>query len=228
MNRDLTNTFRFFLDECLPPFLRDNKYFIYPFFYLAFRGLHISTAMNFKTLASTLSSDQYRQLYQDLSCISRDRLTDLNSQSIHQVLEFFSSRTGTLIDIGSPTDFFISKLQPTKLATYFSDLVTPPNPPSNFIPADILSLPFADNSFDYVTCFHTLEHIPNLDQAVNQLLRITKKTLVIAVPRQRYYYYTLDLHLHFFPTQESLTQTIGLTKFQCLNLHGDWLYFGYK
>jgi len=49
---------------------------------------------------------------------------------------------------------------------------------------DILSLPFADRSVDITLCVDTLEHIPRQSRAaaVQELLRITGKVAVIAVP----------------------------------------------
>ncbi|MFM2048604.1 MAG: hypothetical protein RI955_1152, partial [Bacteroidota bacterium] len=38
MNRSLTNTIRFILDECIPPLIRDSRWFMYPFFYIWYKG----------------------------------------------------------------------------------------------------------------------------------------------------------------------------------------------
>lgn len=39
-----------------------------------------------------------------------------------------------------------------------------------------------DNSFDMVLCSETVEHVPNPDRAFRELLRITKKILIVTVP----------------------------------------------
>ena len=39
---------------------------------------------------------------------------------------------------------------------------------------DIMSIPFADNSFDYILCSHVLGHIPNEQKAVSELSRVLK------------------------------------------------------
>src|SRR4030043_1266483 len=51
-------------------------------------------------------------------------------------------------------------------------------------PADIHNLPFADNEFDVILCSETLEHVTELDRAINEILRVTKKALVITVPHE--------------------------------------------
>lgn len=46
MNRNLTNAIRFILDECIPPIIRDSKLFMYPLFYIWFKGKNIEKVMN--------------------------------------------------------------------------------------------------------------------------------------------------------------------------------------
>src|SRR4030042_1253624 len=48
--------------------------------------------------------------------------------------------------------------------------------------ADIHNLPFSDNQFDVILCSETLEHVAYLDKALNEILRVAKKALVITVP----------------------------------------------
>jgi len=52
------------------------------------------------------------------------------------------------------------------------------------IPTDIHNLPFNDNEFDIVLCSETLEHLTDYKRAVTELLRITKKVLIITVPHE--------------------------------------------
>lgn len=45
---------------------------------------------------------------------------------------------------------------------------------SNFVEADLTSLPFVDNRFDYVICSHVLEHVPDDISALREILRVLK------------------------------------------------------
>jgi ubiquinone/menaquinone biosynthesis C-methylase UbiE len=89
-------------------------------------------------------------------------------------------------------------------------------------------LPFAPCAFDTVICTHTLEHVQNLTAAIDELRRVTRRRLIIVVPRQRPYRYTFDLHLHFFPYKHSLlthlTPVPDIADRMVRDLDGDWYY----
>lgn len=51
-------------------------------------------------------------------------------------------------------------------------------------PADIHDLPFKNNEFDVVLCSETLEHVADLHKAVDELLRVAGKAVVITVPHE--------------------------------------------
>jgi ubiquinone/menaquinone biosynthesis C-methylase UbiE len=75
-------------------------------------------------------------------------------------------------------DFSESILQTAKInikARKFENKITLQN-------ASILSLPFKDKSFGYVLCWGVLMHIPDLEQALSELVRVLKPggTLIIS------------------------------------------------
>lgn len=51
-----------------------------------------------------------------------------------------------------------------------------------FIVGDAEALPFPDDSFDLVVSSHVLEHIPDFDKGLSEVMRVTKKRAVIAIP----------------------------------------------
>ncbi len=52
----------------------------------------------------------------------------------------------------------------------------------NFLVADIERLPFEESEFDIVVSSHVLEHIPDFNAGLVEIMRVTKKTAVIAIP----------------------------------------------
>ena len=100
MNRSITNIIRFMMDEFIPPILRDNKYFMYPFFYIAFRGRNIELAMEFKKKIYHIGKKEYDDFYNTLNAITTNRPTDLNKPSLDYILNVIDSSAGNLIDVG--------------------------------------------------------------------------------------------------------------------------------
>lgn len=65
--------------------------------------------------------------------------------------------------------------------------LTPPDLPVQFLVADALALPFADESFDVVWCIEAGPHIPDKQRFANELMRVLKPggILVVADWNQR-------------------------------------------
>jgi len=231
MNRKLTNTIRFVMDELIPPFIRDSKIFMYPFFYLAYRGRNIKEMMEFKTNVYTYTPEQYAHLYNNLNSISRNRKTDLNQASIDFILKELENEKGKIIDIGCGSGYLLNLIgekYPHIQRTGFDIKSASGNESFDFVEGNLEQLPFQDNSFDVVICCHTIEHLLKLDLCIKELQRITKKKLIVVTPCQRYFYYTLDEHVNFFPLKEQLTNLFSLPINKCQSLQGDWGYVGIK
>lgn len=50
---------------------------------------------------------------------------------------------------------------------------------------NLIKMPFKDNTFETVICSEVLEHIPNLQKALSELVRIAKKEILITVPNDQ-------------------------------------------
>jgi ubiquinone/menaquinone biosynthesis C-methylase UbiE len=53
--------------------------------------------------------------------------------------------------------------------------------------ASVFSLPFADRSFDTVTCLEVLEHLEDPAAAVRELARVSRRAVVVSVPFEPYF-----------------------------------------
>lgn len=51
-----------------------------------------------------------------------------------------------------------------------------------FLVGDVEHLPFPDNSFDLVVSSHVLEHLPDFNKGLQEVMRVTKKRAIIAIP----------------------------------------------
>lgn len=72
----------------------------------------------------------------------------------------------------APEQAFLEKFRQMKNLDYLTaDLYSP----IVDVKADILALPFADESFDVIFCNHVLEHIEDDTQAISELYRVMRK-----------------------------------------------------
>ena len=86
-------------------------------------------------------------------------------------------------------------------------------------------LSFLEDSFDAVVSTHALEHVIDFEGAVAELRRVSRSLLIIVVPRERPFFYSLNLHLHFFPYLEAfLLRVEPRGDWECVDLGGDIFY----
>lgn len=203
---------------------------MYPLFYYWFKGKNIRLFMDFKTEIHKLSDNELKKLYSSLDCRATDRVTDLSESSLAYLLDNICGEAKSLVDVGCGNGHFLRKMScKTVMGLFACDFYSGSRLRKDGIPyvqSNIERLPFHNKSIDVVACFHTLEHVRNIAIAVSEIKRIARKQILIVVPKQRYYNYSLDLHLHFFPRREDLTRLIGLESFSCRNIDGDWVYIG--
>jgi ubiquinone/menaquinone biosynthesis C-methylase UbiE len=218
------------MDEWTPSFIRNSRWFMYPFFYFAYRGRNIREVMEFKTRVKSFTPEDYDRFYNNLNTISRNRVTDLNKPSLEFILKNIDPSAQSLIDVGCGNGFLLKKVKerhPNLQLTGFDIKDKDDNGATyKYVKGNIEKMPFADKSFDVVTCSHTVEHLVELEKCISELVRIARKQVFIVTPKQKYFYYTLDEHVNFFPEKEKLTSIIPLKNYTCENLKGDWVYLG--
>ena len=232
MNRNVTNIIRFFLDECLPPAVRDNKYFIMPFFWLAFGTFDVKKYMDFKKYAHGLTDDEFSDIYNSLgNTVGEKRPTDMNRESIELSLASIGEDVKSVLDVGCGRGYFLNLLTERRediKATGLDVLQHVPLKSAKYVQGAMENLPFKDNSFDVVFTSHTVEHVRDLKKSISELKRVAKKKVIVVTPRQRYNFYTMDLHLNFFPERYHMTEMMDMELYTLSNEKGDWVFVGEK
>lgn len=203
MKTAITNRIRYVLDEVLPSSIRNARWFMFPFFAIWFKGRNVRTAMDFKRLAPAMSDAEFRDVYCRVTTLADGRPTDTNAEALEYALSNIDGDARSLLDVGCGRGYFVNMLSVPRIVGCDlldrADLGT-----ADYVTASAERLPFRARSFDVVTCFHTLEHMRDVDAAIAELKRVARRQLIVIVPRQRRFEYTLDLHLQFFPTSEAL------------------------
>ena len=230
MAREFTNLVRNIMDNFIPPVLRNNRVFMFPFFYVWYKGKNVTKYMNFKNSILNMSEDEYLSYYQNYDSAIKGK-SDLSNKSIN----FITSNLGSdleikILDVGCGNGSILSELKKRgyKNITGMDINNEMIDKSIDFSLGNIEKMPFEANSFDIVICNQTIEHIINFSVAVKELKRVCKNKLILTTPKQQYYKYTFDLHLNFFPDKYHLVHLMEFEKYQCEDINGDWSFIGYK
>jgi 2-polyprenyl-3-methyl-5-hydroxy-6-metoxy-1,4-benzoquinol methylase len=145
-----------------------------------------------------------------------------------KLINSFNSEEKNLLDIGCGTGDFlkiskdnnwnISGIEPNERARNIANKKT-----NNSVFETEQLLVFEDNSFDVITLWHVLEHLPNLEEHIAVFKRLLKPngTLIIAVPNYKSYdakhyknfwaAFDVPRHLWHF-SQASISKLVSLEK----------------
>ena len=161
----------FLLNKIPRPMLINLSIFLRPLIYLFFKGNNFTDPINGKSYRKFLPYGYGKQRENALSpgtlSLERHRQMWLYLQN---ETDFFTKNYKVLHI--APEQEFLRKFKKMKNLDYTSaDLFSP----IVDVKADILDLPFEDESFDVIFCNHVLEHIEDDRKAMSELYRVMKK-----------------------------------------------------
>jgi SAM-dependent methyltransferase len=218
-DRRVTSAVRRLLDDCLPPVIREwrplNRWMARTFHGPAFD-------LDFKERAFAMSPGQLAAAYAALAA-GHERYRDTDA-TLGQIAAIVAAARGRVLEVGCGNGAVAQQLRARHPVvavdvTLGSVAETRRRAGCAGAVAGLPALPFPDRAFDTVVCAHTLEHIPDLFAAAAELRRVARR-LIVVVPRQRYYRYTVDYHLHFFPSAAPLVHLLGGA---AELVDGDWI-----
>lgn len=223
MNRTVTNTINYFLDNWVPPKIRDSSLLMGIAMRMAF-GPKYKHYMTFKERAGVLQEKNINYYYDYLSDAMIKRDTDLNSGCIRFILNHV---VGSRILDAAAGRGYLAGLLYQNIGGYIeaADIVLPGKKIKgiHYRKATLTRLPYKDRAFDTVICTHALEHIKDSQLALEELRRVCRYRLIIVVPKQREYRYTFDLHINFFPYEYSVRKFIGNREAEIMEIGNDWV-----
>lgn len=233
-SRRVTNLVRHVLDDWLPPAIREFRP-LSRALALAFHGSHFD--LDFKRKAFAMTNEEFAAAYARLPSHRKKvyRTTDMTDREIAWILDHavgpdvlevgcgygvLAERLAGRYDFRvTATDLSASNIEAVRRRTKALGLSL------RLEVADAERLPFADKSFDSTLTAHTLEHVRDFERVVQELVRVTRRRILVIVPCQRYYRYTIDYHLHFFPEPGQLVLRMKLPRYHCEELTGDLCYY---
>jgi 2-polyprenyl-3-methyl-5-hydroxy-6-metoxy-1,4-benzoquinol methylase len=102
----------------------------------------------------------------------------------------------SILDVGCGEGFTLNRLKENGIGKKLEgieylqaaiDLGKKTYPDIKITKGNIYELPYKDNSFDLVLCTEVLEHLEKPQAAVKELVRVSKKYLVISVPNEPFF-----------------------------------------
>ncbi|OAP41359.1 methyltransferase [Sinorhizobium glycinis] len=226
MNRETTNRIRFIIEDVIPPILRDSRFFR-GFASLAW-GDHIAHLARFRERAPFLSAEEYEELYRQHPRVHEG--TDNSEACIRKIVA--EVRGTSVCDVGCGTGALLNRIRSgnpgvgrlTGVDFAIADAAAIDG--VEYVAAMIENLPFRDGEFDTVVCTHVIEHILDYRRAIAELRRITRRRLVIVVPREREYRYTFNPHFNFFPYTHSFLRAMHPVPehYECIDIGRDIFY----
>jgi SAM-dependent methyltransferase len=229
MKREVTSKINWFLDNILPPILRDQPFIMKPILKLA-TGSSSESFMRFKENYPFMTDEELGRYYKSVTTTPiAERPTDCNAATVRYILDNVVKPRGSesaVLDAACGRGYLAGeiakhcnvKVTGMDLAPSESDY-----PNVRFVRGNLSDIPFPDKQFDNVICTHALEHVRDYKRCLSELLRVTGKRLIIVMPRQREYLYTVDLHVHFCPYMYRFKEFIGIEDANYLEIGGDFV-----
>jgi SAM-dependent methyltransferase len=149
---------------------------------------------------------------------------ELNRARLALILKYAGQR---ILDVGCATGEYVRYLTARGYDAHGLDIFPAKEweavPGARIHQGDIRKLLFADDEFDTITAFEVLEHIDDLDKAIEELKRVTRKNIILSVPDCEepevfkesglaFHHWTDRTHVHFF-TAETLRRKLETSGF---------------
>jgi ubiquinone/menaquinone biosynthesis C-methylase UbiE len=198
LSRDLQRPMRYFIDQLLPPLVRDSQVFKQAL-KVIFKA-DSETVWEFRKNFPSMTDDEVRDVYSRLSKHALKVSTDINNRCLDKIKEEITKKT--VLDAGCGT----GKLAELKgYSKYVGvDFVehnlwrSVETDTASFHEMSVEKMSFNDDSFDLVICAHVLEHVRNPINVLMEIRRLTKSEAILILPRERSYKAGFNLHVNHY------------------------------
>jgi hypothetical protein len=216
LNRRTTNAIRGMLDIWLPPVIREAR----PFAWAVKRWLGPKAVPDFKYRAYGMSPEEFSGAYAALEGAYTQRGSDTTPAQSDWILAAAGERPLKVLEIGPGNGDMTPRLRAAGHDVWVLD-IHPLEGKDHYVQGTVENLPLPDKSVDVIVLAHVIEHVRSLTKAFLQLERVCRDRVLIVTPKQRFYRWTFDYHLHFFYSVDHLASHIHRGRAQGCEIDGD-------
>lgn len=212
LNRRTTNAVRGLLDQWLPPVIRESP----PFGWAVRRWLGPNALPDFKYRAFRMSDQEFSAAYAALGGAYVERSSDTTEAQSEWILANLGEGSIKVLEIGPGNGFMTRRLRERGYECAVLD-IHPLKGEDHYVTGTVENIPLPDKSVDVIVAAHVIEHARSLTSAFLELERVSRDHVLIVTPKQRFYRWTFDYHLHFFYSVDHLAshthrgQALGCT-----------------
>tara|TARA_B100000579_G_C22772374_1_gene824685 strand:- start:569 stop:1327 length:759 start_codon:yes stop_codon:yes gene_type:complete len=149
--------------------------------------------------------------------------TDTNSFHLNLIKRYvIQTRPKSLLDVGCGTGHLIQYLNHNSFDSRLvgidfnipkfsqSTSISRNNNTINYVQADVVEYisSILSNSFDLVICAHFLEHVEDPKAIINEIRRISRRSLILICPLEKPFRWGFNYHLHFFQDNQSFIEMV--------------------
>jgi ubiquinone/menaquinone biosynthesis C-methylase UbiE len=150
-----------------------------------------------------MSDEEFAAAYAALGGMYSRRPSDTTMLQVAWVLENVGREPVKLLEIGPGTGAMTRLLREAGHDVWVLD-IHPVEGKDRYLRGAIEDIPLPDKSVDVVVAAHVIEHARSLTKAFLELERVGRNRVLIVAPKQRFYRWTFDYHLHFFYSTDHL------------------------
>ena len=209
LSRRAANLIRGLLDTWLPAAIREAR----PFAWVVSLWLGRNALVDFKYRAFRMSPQEFAAAYGALGGHYTDRASDTTPAQADWVFANIGPAPLTLLEIGPGNGAMTARLRTAGHDVWAIDL-HPSQADRQYLQGTVDSIPLPAKSVDVIVLAHVIEHVPSLTKAFLELERVARRRVLIVTPKQRFFRWTFDYHLHFFYSVDHLAEPsqLGISK----------------
>ena len=176
--------------------------------------------MDFKYRAFRMSPREFAAAYEAVGGRYTDRASDTTPAQADWILANIGRSPLKLLEIGPGNGAMTTRLRTAGHDVRAVDL-HPSRADWHYLQGTVDSVPLPDKSVDGIVMAHVIEHVPSLTKAFLELERVARRRVLIVAPKQRFFRWTFDYHLHFFYSVDHLASHAHRGKTSGAEVDGD-------